>query len=470
MQNYFTTSVFWPWRRQQVALPKHLPRLLLKKRQQPRFVRRCQVTQRTCVQLRLLDWGGLPLSITNKRTGWRTIPLAAYVGAYLVKLDNNLTTFGKLHRFLREHPALVWALGFPLVPDKGAGCGFHIEASLPTQRQLSRKLSELPNELLQNLLDSQVAWLQKRLGTEFGQTIALDTKHILAWVKENNPKAYVKNGRFNGDQQPAGDKDCKVGCKKRQNQVTPTKEGQPATKKVSSGQYYWGYASGIVVTKEPEIGEFVLAETTKTFDDGDVKYFFPLMSQVEERLGFRPTYAALDAAFDAFYVYDYFHSPDSTGFAAVPLRELKQGVRKFDEAGLPLCEAGLAMPLKQTFTRRSALVQHECGRYACPLLYPNPNGESCRIEHPKWEDGGCLTTLPTAAGARIRYQLDRESESYKRVYAQRTATERIFSQAVNLGMERPKLRNEKAITNFNSLIYILINLRAMERAARQLVG
>ena len=34
-----------------------------------------------------------------------------------------------------------------------------------------------------------------------------------------------------------------------------------------------------------------------------------------------------------------------------------------------------------------------------------------------------------------------------------------------LGIERPKLRNQQAIANQNTLIYILINLRSMHRLA-----
>jgi hypothetical protein len=45
----------------------------------------------------------------------------------------------------------------------------------------------------------------------------------------------------------------------------------------------------------------------------------------------------------------------------------------------------------------------------------------------------------------------------------RTAAERIFSQAVALGIERPHLRNGKAIANLNTLIYTLINLRTLLR-------
>ena len=71
--------------------------------------------------------------------------------------------------------------------------------------------------------------------------------------------------------------------------------------------------------------------------------------------------------------------------------------------------------------------------------------------------------MPTSIGARIRYQLDRESVEYKAIYKQRTANERINSQALELGIERPKLRRQSAIANQNTLIYVLINLRALQR-------
>ncbi len=71
--------------------------------------------------------------------------------------------------------------------------------------------------------------------------------------------------------------------------------------------------------------------------------------------------------------------------------------------------------------------------------------------------------MPTSIGVRLRYQLDRDSEAYKQIYKQRTACERVNSQAVELGIERPKIRNGQAITNLNTLIYILINLRTLQR-------
>ncbi len=71
--------------------------------------------------------------------------------------------------------------------------------------------------------------------------------------------------------------------------------------------------------------------------------------------------------------------------------------------------------------------------------------------------------MPTSIGNRIRHQLDRHSDAYKQLYKQRTATERINSQAVELGIERPKLRNQRSISNQNTLTYVLVNLRGLKR-------
>ena len=71
--------------------------------------------------------------------------------------------------------------------------------------------------------------------------------------------------------------------------------------------------------------------------------------------------------------------------------------------------------------------------------------------------------MPISIGARIRYTLDRDSERYKQIYRQRTAVERINSQAFTLGIERPHLRHGAAIANQNTLIYLLINLRFLQR-------
>ena len=408
------------------------------------------------------------------------MPCAPFVAACLVKLDCGLTYMSQLRQYLVDHPALAWVLGFPLVAAPQFSWGFDVAASLPTQRHFTRMLRQGPNTRLQFLLNDTVRLLQAELRTEvddFGYCISLDTKHIIAWVKENNPKAYVSD-RYNKDKQPPGDPDCRLGCKRRRNQrasaqeppPTPTRNPVPANT-ISVGEYYWGYASGVVATKVPGWGEFVLAELTQPFNKSDVSYFSPLMADIERRLGFRPRFGAFDAAFDAFYVYAHFYREGQqdleSAFAAVPFAEKGGHKLSFDETGRPLCKAGLSMPLKYTFWSKTTLVEHERGRYFCPLSFPEETNETCPVNHKRWPKGGCTTTIPTSIGTRIRYQLDRHSTTYKEIYKQRTATERVNSQAVELGIERPKIRNGQAITNQNTLIYILINLRALHRVRRK---
>ena len=449
----------------------------------PQFVQESPVAMRYLHLLGALAWDQFPERNLNQKRGTPAVPYAPFVAACLIKLDQQFTYMSQLRQYLVEHPALVWLLGFPLVPSLQFTWGFDVEASLPTHRHFTRMLRQIHNPVLQVLLDSSVALIRTELadipeGKEhFGQAISLDTKHILAWVAENNPKAYIdQHKRLDKTCQPKGDPDCKLGCKRKRNQPPPdndeprpksTKKSARSTNFSANDEYFWGYGSGVVATKIPNWGEVVLAELTLTFDQSDVAYFFPLMTDTERRLGFRPKFGALDAAFDAFYVYEFFHSDEHDGFAAVPFVQHGGYKRTFDPNGLPLCTADLPMPLKSTFQSKTGLIEHQKGRYACPLLFPQPTGQSCPVDHKNWHKGGCVTALPTSIGARLRYQLDRQSDQYKQVFKQRTATERINSQAQALGIERPKLRNHKAIANQNTLIYTLINLRTFHRIRQQ---
>lgn len=449
----------------------------------PPFVQTSVVAQRYLDLLSPLAWDRFP----ERNLAWlpAPVPYAALAAACLIKLDQQLVSMGRLRRYLVEHPELIWLCGFPLQPAAGAPGGFDPDASLPTARHLTRMVRELPADALQFLLTSSVAVLQAELascGVRLGECIAVDTKHIIAWVKENNPKAYVSD-RYDKTQQPAGDPDCKLGCKRRHNRRAPGTDEQatPATpthypqaaRTVAVGEFYWGYASGVVATKAPDWGEFVLAELTQPFNQPDVSYFEPLLAATEQRLGFRPPYAAFDAAFDAFYIYEYFdrpltEAPDAPrGFAAVPFSGRGGHKLRFDDAGQPLCQADLPMPPRYTFHNKTTRVAHDRIRYACPRRWPALTADACPVNHPQWPKGGCTTTIPASRGARLRYQLDRDGDAYKQVYKQRTATERINSQAVQLGIERPRLRNGQAIARLNTLIYILINLRALQRIRRR---
>lgn len=461
----------------------------------PLLVRESAAARKYIELLGGLDWAHFPeRSLGQKRRGPQPAPDAPVVAALLVKLDKGLTSMPALWEYLVEQPALVWSLGFPLVPTDHYSYGFDVAASLPTHRHLSRLLRKLPQAQMQFLLTGTVHLLQQELAAapagnhSLGETVSLDTKHLIAWVRENNPKEFIKGGRFHKEKQPKGDPDCKVGFKANSHQTsvapgsppnpttgatpdppTPTTQGLPASSdlpKPKAGEFYWGYASGVVATSIEGWGEVVLAELTQTFDHADESYFHPLMAQTEVNLGYKPKFGALDAAFDTWYVYEYFTL--AGGFAAVPWADRADHKKTFSPERLPLCEAGFPMPLKYRVQKKShCLVPHEVGRYVCPLLFPEKTAQPCPIDHKNWQrtgnDQGCLTTLPTSIGAFVRHTLDRDSADFQQLYDQRSVVERINSQAVALGIERPHLRNQRSITNQNTLIYVLINLRTLQR-------
>src|SRR6185369_5541300 len=99
----------------------------------------------------------------------------------------------------------------------------------------------------------------------------------------------------------------------------------------------------------------------------------------------------------------------------------------------------------------------------CPLLRPRVTGQTC--DHEQFAKGvGCNKHVNIELGGLMRLQLDRQSDAYKAIYKQRTSTERINSQAKEIGIERPAVRNGRSVRNLNTLTYIVINVRALQRA------
>ena len=185
----------------------------------PDRVRDCPVAQKYLHLLGALPWDQFPERPTDRAwPGSVPRPRAAFAAAFLVKIYEQKPYMPALRQYLVEHPALVWLLGFRLEPEPTSSWGFDVEASLPTAHHFGRVLRELDNHACQFLLDATVRLLAQALPADlnFGQTISLGTKAILAWIKENNPKAYLKEkDRLTKSRQPKGDPDCKLGCKKK---------------------------------------------------------------------------------------------------------------------------------------------------------------------------------------------------------------------------------------------------------------
>jgi hypothetical protein len=399
----------------------------------------------------LLDWS-LVEQWQKQRSprGRPAHPESAYLKAFLVRIREGLIYTSQLRRFLLKHPLLVIDLGFRLELDPTAPYGFDCDHTLPCDWRLRQKLRACDPALLQALLHATVRALQEEI-PGLGEVIAFDVKHIYAWVKENNPRVSLRD-RFCKDQQPAGDLDCKVGVKRSHNQ-----EQADGSKKVKK-EYLWGYGSGVAAATTPDYGDVVLAEYTQPFNEGDVSSYHPHIHQAVVALNQFPTHVTADAAFDAWYVYQT--CAFSGGIAAIPKNQHAHPVYERDRDGVPLCPLGLRMHPTYQFAHTNG---YRAQRYRCPLLFPTPTGQTCT--HAQFAKGkGCVKDINIEVGGLMRVTLDRSSPLYHAIYTQRTSCERINSQAQSLGIERPKVRNQRSVANLNTFIYVIINVRALERA------
>jgi hypothetical protein len=382
-----------------------------------------------------IDWEALDARPSGRR-GPVPHPISAYLQALAIKVLDELPSIARLRRSLVEHPALVLALGFRPVLDPTQPLGFDVERTVPGERWLRHQQQTIDPALLRRVL-TETARVLQRQAPELGQTVAIDTTHIYAHVRENNPKEAIAR-RFARDRRPRGDRDCRLGVKAGANQGRGGKT------------YLFGYGCGMAAAPIPG-GEAVLAVHTQPFNQQDITYFRPLAAQVVAALGSAPVNLTADAAFDAWYVYE---TAPADGVAAIAPNR-RGPVPPRSPEGHPLCAKGLAMT--PTSTGR-----HEDGyaiqRYGCPL---RGTGELC--DHARFARGGCTKRINSEPGGIRRATIDRTDPAYLTVYRQRTAIERIYSQAKALGLERPIVRTLAAVSRIAILTAIAINLRLIYR-------
>ena len=409
------------------------------------------VVQRYRTFFGLLEWSAVTERDARRRwPGRAPHPVTAYIKALLVKLCEQKAYVTDLRRFLVEHPALVLEVGFRPVLAPSHPLGFDVERTVPGARWLRHQQQHLDHERLRALLATTVPALQREI-RGLGTTVAVDVKHIYAWVQENNPKAYVAE-RYAAERQPHGDPDCRLGVKRATNQDHP--ERRATLRK----EYLWGYGTGLVSATDRWYGDVVLAEWTQPFNEQDVTYYHPLYQRTVAALGGPPTNVTADAAFDAWHVYQT--CTQTGGIAAIPLNLRGQAPPDRDAAGRPRCAKGLTMVPRSQFTHEDG---YRVQRHGCPLLFPTPTGQTCDDDHFR-SGSGCSKATNLEPGGLLRATLDRGADSFKAIYRQRTSAEHINSQATALGIERPKVRNAQSVHRLNTLTYIVITARALQRA------
>ena len=407
------------------------------------------VVQRYRALFALLDWSAVD-PVASSGPGRPAHPPSAYIKALLVRIGEHLSSTPRWRAYLLDHPLLVLELGFRPHLDLGMPYGFRVATTVPGVRHLNAVLRSLDGQLLSALLCQTVHALQVEL-PGLGEVVAYDVKHIYANVKENNPRVHMKD-RFCKERQPKGDPDCRVGVKRS------TYQTQPDGSKKEVKEYLWGYGSGVAAATVAGYGDVVIAERTLPFNEADVTHYLPLFLRSVLALDQFPLHITADAAFDFWYVYETV--AHRAGIGAIPLNSHAHEEVPLDPDGTPRCSAGLRMHRTYQFAHTNG---YRAQRFRCPLLFPTRTGQSCA--HEQFLKGkGCVKDRNLEKGGLMRLMLDRQAPLFQAVYDQRTSCERINSQAKDFGIERPKARNIRSIRRLNTLIYITINAKALQRA------
>lgn len=388
-----------------------------------------------------IDWSVLtPAATAPRRPGPIGTPPALRVRVLLVKISEQLPSIPRLRQFLLEHPALVWEIGLHRSPAAPAPDAEDAEAWLVQERQLRRWQQQAAPWVTQLVTESARQALVQV--PDLDAVTALDATHHLAWVKHNNQNQTV-TPRFDATQPPRGDPDCRLGAKVRH--PSPFLATKVA---------FWGYHSA-VCTSTTAGAVVVLGATVASVVAQEVELAPPVQAQVETVLGRPPRGLTADAAFDSVALWDW--TVAAGGTAAIALNP-RNGVTRHTPQGVPICAQG--HPMRPVRHRDPTPPwQH----YTCPVK-ADPHA-SC--PHPRFLTGGCHAKRATSPGGLARRTVDRASVAYQTAYRQRTCVERVFSQLKSWGLERPIARSLATMRTIILTGYLLINLRALVKLARE---
>jgi hypothetical protein len=402
----------------------------------------------------VLDFSLLP----EPRTGPKGNSPEVYAKVFLVMIEEGIESSGKLRQFLVRHPALVVFLGFQLKGiSQDLPFGFHREKTVPCARHLRRKLQEFQNSHLKLLLYDTIIKLQKL--ELLNGIAAMDTKEILAHVKENNPKQYVKD-RYKKGKIPCGDKTCALGAK-------------PSSNKDANGKkkprYFWGYKSGAIFS-QTEHGLVCLSECTSPAAKADVRFFFTMILPLV-LLGIDVKVFLADAAFDAWYVYAAIDALGAKAYIPINTRGHKILKQEFGPNGRPVCQKGLEMDNSgKWFDKQKGYHRQKA---TCPMVNPTTGKRKKKHEDTDCEilntkPKGCTRVINLDDPDNLRFAIDRQSREFKDTYKQRTQAERGFSTLKNYGIETPIQRNVNSVSNLATLAYCLMNAKVIVKAEEQL--
>ena len=375
-------------------------------------------------------------------------PVAKFYDSLFLNLDlSSIPEFPKTGRKGFSNHAMICSFivmkceGFSMVSDLvdylnnnlliAHFCGFDISSPLPSYWTFDRFLKAFDNQILSDIMRSQVLFLSEK-GIVDASFIGLDSTPISANTSQNNPKAFLSN-KFKPDNQPKADADCKLGVHTASNQANE-----------KNYEFYWGYKNHVLVDC---ISGLPIYEITTTAEVHDSTVALDILAGTHTFLSVTECTFLADKGYDTKNIYDQVKKLYD-GECIIPLNKRNTQNPKLLPQGNPVCEAGLAMNRDGRCYDQNRVKQ----KYCCPFKLSG----TCPINHVKFHNGkknrGCTKwiTIPND----LRLFLDRNSKYFKSCYSLRTECERYNSRFKNTGQERMWVRNKSSVANLNTFAHI----------------
>lgn len=318
-------------------------------------------------------------------------PVAKFYDSLFLNLDLS---------FVREYPktgrkgfsshAMICAFivmkceGFPMITDLvdylnnnlliAHYCGFDISLPLPSYWTFDRFLKNFDHSILSYIMQSQVLSLAADgiIDTSF---IGLDSTPVSANTSQNNPKSFLSN-KFQPDNQPKADKDCKLGVHTASNQTNEKRY-----------EFYWGYKSHVLVDC---ISGLPIYEMTTTAEVADSTVALDILAGTHAFLPVTECTFLADKGYDVKKIYNLVKELYD-GECIIPLNKRNTKNPKLLPQGNPICEAGLAMWKDGKFSDRNRTRQKFC----CPLK--SSKDADCPCHHKNFYNGkkhrGCTRSI-----------------------------------------------------------------------------
>lgn len=376
-------------------------------------------------------------------------PVAKFYDSLFLNLDLSFVQeYPKTGRKGFSNHAMICAFivmkceGFPMITDLvdylnnnfliAHYCGFDISLPLPSYWTFDRFLKDFDHSILSYIMQSQVLSLAADgiIDTSF---IGLDSTSVSANTSQNNPKSFLSN-KFQPDNQPKADQDCKLGVHTASNQTNEKKY-----------EFYWGYKNHVLVDC---ISGLPIYEMTTTAEVADFTVALDILAGTHAFLPVTECTFLADKGYDVKKIYNQVKELYD-GECIIPINKRNTKNPKLLPQGNPICEAGLAMWKDGKFSDRNRTRQKFC----CPLK--SSEDADCPCHHKNFYNGkkhrGCTRSITIPDD--LRLSIDRNSRYFKSSYSLRTECERYNSRFKNTGQERMWVRNKSSVANLNTLAH-----------------